>query len=296
MEVLSDLVTAVSSTLPSILCRFVRQTLHSVAFCDTVMPVEVELSIFNLPSVFALVCGRIRGRFIFQAVMKISPGVRIFFVPGTELDRLLQTLGAVICFQPLQAFVLCIFAHVLDNIGSDIIHLVNGVDFHEPSTPYLLKLLLLNERQIANHVVVNRPTFLKLNDSHIHELRIPVFQTPYEVMKVPITSLDVGYIEALTVIESQCHELATAIKVRANQLPNSVSSLTLTLAVILFVMLSFLVTFLFTISTAGGIESFVSPNFDNPLRCNDFLVVSLQPNHPLSQGANRSVFRHIRIV
>lgn len=227
--------------------------------------------------------------------MYLSPCFCIFSSPRTKLGRLLQTLGAVIGFQSLQPFVLSIFAHVLDNISSDVVHLVNGVDFHEPSTPNLLKLQLLDERQIANHVVVYRSAFLELDDGHVFQLGVSVLQTKNEKLEMLIACLYVRYIE-IDLAESQRNELATAIEIHANELTNTVPPFALSVPVIMLIFDSGTVTVFFALSTAGGIESFVSRNLANPLRYNDFLIVTIQQNHPLSEGANRSVFLLIRNV
>ena len=195
----------------------------------------------------------------------------------------------------MQPFVLGVLAHVLDDISTDIVDFIYGVYLDEASSPNLLQFFLLDEWQVANHVVVNRSTLLELDYGHILQLGISVPQTLDELFEVLVASLDVTDIE-IDLAESQCKKLATPVKIHADELTNTVSPVSLTCSIILLRILAFFVTFIFSFSTAGGVQPFVSPNLDNPLCGNDFLIVTIQQNHPLSEGANRPVFRLIRIV
>ena len=227
--------------------------------------------------------------------MDFSPCFGILVSPCTELHRLLQPLGAVIRLKTLQPFVLCVLAHVLDDIRSDIVDLVNGVYLDETSPPNLLQLILLDEREIAYHVIVNRSTLLELDDSNVSQLRVSVLQPLDELLEVSVALFHVADIE-IDFAESQSDELAAAVKIHANKLPDSVSPFPLTIRIIMGIFDSGTVTVFFSFSSAGGIKSLVSPNLENPLCGNDFLVIPFQQNHPLHGGAERSVFRLIRNV
>ena len=72
----------------------------------------------------------------------------------------------------------------------------------------------------------------------------------------------------MRIVECQCYELRATIEIGAYKLPDAIAAVSLSIAIVLFFLLSVSVS-----STAAFcIQFFVSPNFYNALRNNDFFI------------------------
>ena len=180
-----------------------------------------------------------------------------------------------ISVQTAKPLIVHIGGHVLDDVCAYVVHLVNAIDFHETCSPNCLQVGFLQIRQIANHVVVYRTSIvlvLELDNSHILEVRVSVFQTHHELAEVLIAGFNVLDVKGHLVIECQRYELGTAIEITAYQLPNAVSACALSVLVVMLAISAVTLTF----SAAFGIQFFIPPNLDNAFCDNDFLVVFLR--------------------
>ena len=198
-----------------------------------------------------------------------------------------------ICVQTAQAFIIHISGHVLDDVSTNVVYLVDAIDFHKAGTPDLRKVNFLQIRQIANHVVVNRTTsilVLELDDRHVFEIRVPVLHAHDELAEVLIASLYVLDVERHLVIERKGHKLGTAIEVTAYQLPDAVSSSALSVLVVMLC----ISTISITLSAAFGIQFFIPPNLDNPFRDNDFLVVFFRIFSPHFSADSQRIIKSSR--
>ena len=180
-----------------------------------------------------------------------------------------------ISVQTAKPLIIHIGSHVLDDVCAYVVDLVNAIDFHETCSPNRLQVGFLQIRQIANHVVMHRTSVvfvLELDNRHVFEIRVSVFQTHHKLAEVLIAGFNVFDVKGHLVIECQRYELGTAIEVTAYQLANAVSACALSVLVVVLGISAVTLTF----SAAFGIQFFVSPNLDNAFCDNDFLVVFLR--------------------
>lgn len=131
-------------------------------------------------------------------------------MPGANLNRLLQAMTMEIGIFSAEPFVLGILAHVLDNIGSNIVHLVNGVYLYETAFPDSLELSLFDEWEIANHVVMDGTSavlVLELYHRNVLEFRVLAAESLDKQHEKPVTGFYVLDVEILGVVKGQSNKL-----------------------------------------------------------------------------------------
>ena len=167
--------------------------------------------------------------------MYFSPFQRVTF-PCGQLNGFFKSSAMQISVLTAQSLIVHVSSHVLDDIRTNVVDLVDAIDFYESCSPDLRKVNFLQIRKIANHVVVYRTSVvfvLELDNCHVLEVRVSISHPQNEVFEVAVTGLNILDVKGHLVIERECHELRAAVEVTAHQLPNTVSSCALTVLVIM---------------------------------------------------------------
>ena len=124
-----------------------------------------------------------------------------------------------ICVQATEPFIVHIFSHILDDVRTNIVDVVDGIDFDETAAPNLCQLGLLEERQIANHMIVNGTAtvfVLELDDRHIPKIRIPPFHSQHELAEILIAGNYVLDVKRHLVVKRKGDKLGTVVEITAN--------------------------------------------------------------------------------
>src|SRR5579875_973276 len=107
--------------------------------------------------------------------------------------RLYELSYSVVALQPAQAVIAIILGlgHVLHQVRTYVIHMVDGHHADKSMAPKRLEFLLAYVRQIADHVVMHRTALLKLHDCNGAKLWPAPPQTFSERLPRSIGLLDI---------------------------------------------------------------------------------------------------------